>query len=106
AANEVTIYTVAVGDPSTIGEEALDLETLDAIAASTNGASFKALDKNALQEAYAEINRLEPAQYDSLSYRPRSSLFHVPLGIFAALYLIALPLFALLGWRRLKSVHV
>lgn len=106
AANDVTIYTVAVGDPSTIGEEALDLETLDAIAASTKGASFQALDKNALQNAYEEINRLEPAQYDSLSYRPRSTLFHVPLGLFAVLYLIALPLFALLGWRRQKSVRV
>ncbi|EED32519.1 von Willebrand factor type A domain protein [gamma proteobacterium NOR5-3] len=106
AANDVTIYTVAVGDPSTIGEEALDLETLDAIASSTRGASFLALDTLALKDAYEQINRLEPAQYDSLSYRPRSSLFHWPLALFAVLYLIALPLFALLGWRRQRTVHV
>ncbi|WP_439101079.1 VWA domain-containing protein [Congregibacter sp.] len=106
AANDVTIYTVAVGDPATIGEEALDLDTLNAVAESTQGASFQALDTQALEKAYEEINRLEPAKYDSLSYRPRSSLFHIPLGLFAALYLLALPLFALLGLRRQRSVHV
>ncbi|WP_439106064.1 vWA domain-containing protein [Congregibacter sp.] len=106
AANQVTIYTVAVGDPSTIGEEALDLETLEAIASLTGGTSFQALDTQALQAAYDEINRLEPAQYDSLSYRPRSSLYYVPVGMFAILCLIALPLFALQGWRSQKSVRV
>ncbi|MDP5054980.1 MAG: VWA domain-containing protein, partial [Congregibacter sp.] len=105
AANAVTIYTVAVGDPATIGEEALDLETLNSIAKLTKGASFEALDRDALAAAYAEINRLEPARYDSLSYSPRTTLFHVPLTVFAALYLLALPLFALLGWRRQKAVH-
>ncbi|EAQ95876.1 vWA domain-containing protein [Congregibacter litoralis] len=105
AANDVTIYTVAVGDPATIGEEALDLETLNAVAETTGGASFQALDTQALEKAYDEINRLEPAKYDSLSYRPRSSLFHIPLGLFAALYLLALPLFALLSLRRQESVH-
>ncbi|MFK8042591.1 vWA domain-containing protein [Congregibacter sp.] len=106
ATNNVTIYTVAVGDPSTIGEEALDLETLNAIADLTQGASFQALDSEGLQMAYDEINRLEPAKYDSLSYRPRSSLFHVPLACFAILCLVALPLFALRGWRRQKTVRV
>lgn len=105
AANDVTIYTVAVGDPATIGEEALDLDTLNAVAETTGGASFQALDTQALEKAYDEINRLEPAKYDSLSYRPRSSLFHIPLGLFAALYLLALPLFALLSLRRQESVH-
>lgn len=105
AANDVTIYTVAVGDPATIGEEALDLDTLNAVAKTTGGASFQALDTQALEKAYDEINRLEPAKYDSLSYRPRSSLFHIPLGLFAALYLLALPLFALLSLRRQESVH-
>lgn len=105
AQHDVTIYTVAVGDPSTIGEEALDLETLDAIARQTNGASFQALDTQALENAYSDINRLEPAQYDSLSYRPRRSLFHLPLGLFAALYLLALPLFAVLGSRPKRTVH-
>jgi Ca-activated chloride channel family protein len=105
-ANDVTIYTVAIGNPETIGEEALDIDTLDAMAKRTGGSSFQALNGEALQSAYDEINRLEPAKYDSLSYRPRSTLFHLPLALFALLYLIALPLFALLGARRQRSVHV
>ena len=95
---DVTIYTVAVGDPSTVGEEALDLDTLEHIAETTGGDTFQALDREALERAYARISELEPAQYDSLSYRPRETLFHLPLIGFALLYLVALPLFALLGW--------
>jgi Ca-activated chloride channel family protein len=101
----VTIYTVAVGDPATVGEEAMDLATLEAVAVATGGLSFQALDREGLQAAYARINSLEPARYDSLSYRPRSSLFHLPLAAFAILYVIALPLFALLGWRSRRVVH-
>lgn len=106
AASGVTIYTVAVGDPQTVGEEALDLETLQAVADSTGGSSFHALDRASLSQAYQRIDSLEPAAYDTLSYRPRTTLFHVPLIIFALLYLLALPMFALLGWRRKRSVHV
>ncbi|MFT7288144.1 MAG: Ca-activated chloride channel family protein [Halieaceae bacterium] len=106
AAQGVTIYTVAVGDPATVGEEALDLETLQAVAEATGGESFEAVDPAALQRAYRRIDELEPARYDSLSYRPRNTLFHVPLAAFGVLYLIALPLFALLGWQRRRSSHV
>lgn len=105
AANGVTVYTVAVGDPATIGEEALDLDTLEEVANSTGGAAFQALDRQGLGEAYAVIDRLEPALYDSLSYRPRSSLFHLPLIAFAMLYLLALPLFAALAKRQRRSLH-
>lgn len=105
AANEVTVYTVAVGDPSTVGEEALDLEVLDTIANATGGRSFQALDRASLREAYGLIDELEPALFDSLSYRPRTTLFHVPLGAYAALYLVALPLFAVLGRRQRRAVR-
>ncbi len=99
ATEGVTIYTVAIGDPQTVGEEALDLATLDAISTATDGKSFVALDGASLESAYADIDRLEPATYESLSWRPRRSLFHIPLAAFALLYLLALPLFAYLGPR-------
>jgi Ca-activated chloride channel family protein len=102
----VTIYAVAIGDPETVGEEAMDMATLEDIAARTGGVAFQALDATALEAAYARIDALEPARYESLSYRPRSSLFHYPLAAFALLYLVALPLFALLGWQRRRRVHV
>lgn len=105
AAKNVTVYTVAVGDPETVGEEALDLDTLETVADTTGGAAFQALDRQALRAAYARIDELEPAEYDSLSYRPRTTMFYLPLAAFALLYLIALPLFALLARRQRRSVH-
>lgn len=104
AAQGVTIYTVAVGDPEAVGEDALDMDTLNAIAERTNGASFQALDGHALRAAYATIDALEPAQFDSLSYRPRTSLFHYPLGAFALLNLTMLAILAVS--RRRTSVEV
>ncbi len=102
----ITIYTVAVGDPSTVGEEALDLETLDAIASDSGGLSFTAIDRDALQDTYERIDQLEPAAYDSLSYRPRQSMFHVPLAAFALLYVLATPLFLLISTRKRRLEDV
>ncbi len=101
----VTIYTVAVGDPATVGEEALDMETLEAVARITGGASYVATNREALRETYQRIDALEPASYDSLSYRPRSALFHIPLAAFAVLYVIAMPLFTLAAHRKRRIVH-
>lgn len=101
----VTIYTVAVGDPTTLGEDALDMETLEAVARITGGASFVATDRQALQETYKRIDALEPANYDSLSYRPRTAMFHIPLAAFAILYVIAMPLFSLVARRKRRVAH-
>lgn len=101
----VTIYTVAVGDPATVGEEALDMETLDAVARTTGGGSYVATNREALSETYQRIDALEPASYDSLSYRPRSAMFHIPLAAFALLYVTAMPLFALVARRKRRSIH-
>ncbi len=102
----VTIYTVAVGDPATVGEQALDMETLEAVARITGGGSYVATDRDALLETYRRIDDLEPANYDSLSYRPRSAMFHVPLAGFAVLYVTAMPLFALVARRKRRAVDV
>ncbi len=101
----VTIYTVAVGDPTTVGEEALDMETLEAVAKTTGGDSFVASDRDALLETYQRIDALEPANYDSLSYRPRKAMFHYPLAAFAVLYVTTMPLFALAARRKRKVLH-
>jgi Ca-activated chloride channel family protein len=84
---DITIYTIAIGDPATIGEEALDLEVLERIAALTDGGYFQALDRKQLESAYQAINALEPEQYETLSYRPRRGLFHYPVGIVIGIYL-------------------
>jgi Ca-activated chloride channel family protein len=101
----VTIYSVAVGDPATVGEEALDMETLEAVARITGGGSYVATNREALRETYQRIDALEPTSYDSLSYRPRSAMFHIPLAAFALLYVTAMPVFALAARRKRRAEH-
>jgi len=75
------IYTIAIGDPATIGEEAMDVTTLRRVAELTGGQYYQALDREQLLAAYRTISDLEPELFETLSYRPRHSLFHWPLTI-------------------------
>lgn len=84
----VTVYTIAIGDPETVGEEALDLEVMQSIAEITGGAFYQALDSAQLQQVYKDIAALEPEEYESLSFRPRQSLHHYPLSIIIIGYLL------------------
>jgi len=88
AEHGITIHTVAMGDPTTVGEEALDEATLREIAKATGGRSFLALDHSELDAIYAEIDRIEPELRESLAYHPRRSLFQWPVG--AAVLLVTL----------------
>ncbi len=106
-AHDVKIYTIAIGDPETVGEDAMDIDTLTEISQITGGAYFEALDRSVLEEAYLQIESMEPELYESLSYRPRQSVFHYPLAAIAIIYAIAMPLMALTGSiQRRKVVHV
>jgi Ca-activated chloride channel family protein len=90
AAHDIKIYTIAIGDPSAVGEEKVDLEVLEKMAKLTEGKSFQALDSDELSAVYAEIDLLEPQQFDSLSFRPRVSIHHYPIVLFVSIYLLAL----------------
>jgi Ca-activated chloride channel family protein len=95
-----TIYTIAIGDPETSGEEALDTEVLARIAELTGGAYYQALDREQLQQIYQEITRLEPELYDSYSYRPRQSLYHYPVLVVVSGSILLFTIGALFAFRR------
>jgi len=95
---EVTIYTIAIGDPETLGEEALDIDVMKSVAEITGGGYYQALDRDQLQNAYEDIARLEPEEYETLSFRPRQSLFHYPLAIIISGFML---FFAVMTWRTL-----
>jgi len=80
----VEIHTIAVGDPNASGENRVDVQTLKDIADRTGGAAFFAADQSALDDIYARIDQLAPRLTETLSYRSRQTLFHLPL-ILAAL---------------------
>jgi Ca-activated chloride channel family protein len=103
--NGVTIYPVAMGDPQAAGEQALDEETLQAIAAATGGQYFHADDRSSLESIYQTLDGLNPRQVESLSYRPEHELYFWPLGLSVLLTLLffsGMELRFLLAMRRAK----
>lgn len=86
----VVIHTVAMGDPQAAGEQALDEATLTAMAETTGGRYFHAADRAALAQIYDELDRLNPKQVETASYRPQQELFHWPLGVALLLSLLTL----------------
>lgn len=88
AANDIRIYTVAIGDPQSVGEDALDLDTLNRVGEVTGGQQFQALDQAELRNAYRAIAELEPELYETISFRPRQSLHWLPVSIGLVLYTV------------------
>ncbi|WP_112479193.1 VWA domain-containing protein [Vibrio variabilis] len=89
AAKQVRIHVIAMGDPETVGEQALDMQTIENIANSSGGQAFQAMDQEALQQAYQAIGELEPKLYESTQYRPKQTVHQYLMMIVVALYLIA-----------------
>jgi Ca-activated chloride channel homolog len=77
---EVVIYTVAVGDPTAVGENKLDEATLRKIAGITGGKFYRAQDQKQLAGIYDELNRIEKVDLNVQTYRPKRPLFQYPLG--------------------------
>ncbi len=99
AAEGNRIYTIAIGDPASAGEEALDLDTLNRVSEVTGGRAFEALDQAQMREAYATIGELEPELYETVSFRPRQSVHWVPVAVFALLFTLYHGINALLALR-------
>jgi len=59
----------------------LDEKTLKLIARTTGGQYFRARDTQELKKIYQTLDKLEPVESDSLTYRPTKSLFYWPLSI-------------------------
>ena len=105
ASQDIRIYTIAIGDPATVGEEALDTDTLQRVSEITGGRYFQAFDREQLASAYEAVDALEPELYETISFRPRQSLHWVPVGAGLVLYLIYHGAGAWRAWRRLRSAH-
>lgn len=78
---QITIHTVAVGDPKAAGEEALDEQTLKDVAKTTGGTYAFAADRAALEKVYQNLDRLQTRPAETISHRPRVDLFAWPLAL-------------------------
>lgn len=93
--NGVVVYTIAIGDPTTVGEQALDEKTLENIADITGGGYFHANDRQELEAIYDHLDELNPRQVETLSYRPLTDLYDRPLAgamLITLLYIMYLEL--------------
>ncbi len=91
AREDMKIYTIGIGanrGMSGFGlglmqgfNSELDEATLKAIAHKTGGEYFRAHNVKELEKIYRILDRLEPVEQETRSYRPRRSLFVWPLAI-------------------------
>ena len=92
AKEHLKVYTIGIGADEMIIRDLfgshrvnpstdLDENTLKQIAEITGGRYFRARDTDRLEEIYKILDKLEPVEKDSRSYRPRSELFFWPLSI-------------------------
>jgi Ca-activated chloride channel family protein len=93
--NGVVVHTIAIGDPTAVGEQALDEVSLKNIATTTGGGYFHANDRQELEEIYDHLDEINPRQVETQSYRPIIDLYHWPLAagiLISLLYLMFLEL--------------
>jgi Ca-activated chloride channel family protein len=86
--NEVVLYTIAIGDPAAIGEQALDENTLKNMASITGGGYFHAADRQELESIYQHLDELNPREVETQSYRPLTDLYQWPLAVALLLSLL------------------
>ena len=107
---QVTVYTIGVGSDSMLTSSffgtrrinpsrELDEGMLSELAESTGGRYFRAKDTAALQQIYAQLDKLEPIARESRQMRPLRALFYYPLGLslFLTTLLACGPVF---GWLK------
>ncbi|MGY3571601.1 VWA domain-containing protein [Vibrio sp. SCSIO 43135] len=106
AVKGVRIHMIAMGDPTTVGEQALDMDTINRVAKETGGQSFEALDRQALGEAYSVISDIEPQLYESTTYRPKQSIHHYFVIAIVLLNLIAFGAVTLTKKLRSRAINM
>jgi Ca-activated chloride channel family protein len=62
-----------------------------------------AQDRDSLEAAYTRIDEMEPEAFESISFRPRHSLHHYPLAVFAILYILLFSIMTLISWKHAFS---
>ncbi|WP_144213232.1 vWA domain-containing protein [Shewanella donghaensis] len=105
AVKGIRVHVIAMGDPQTVGEQALDMKTIERIAAETGGKTFKALDKQQLDAAYQAVSVIEPQLYNSTTYQITNTLHHYLVLFIVLLYLFAFGTSLLLKTIKHQSIQ-
>ena len=81
AQRHITIHTIAVGDPAASAEEAVDEQALRAVSEASGGQFFRAADGAALAQIGDALQQIIVNEQAVIYFRPKSDLFHWPLGL-------------------------
>ncbi len=95
-AQNIRIYAIAIGSLESLDQDALDLETLAQIARITDGRAYLAMNQTELADVYSQIEALEPAEYETITFAPRRELFAYFFG--ASILLNVLFFSLMLAW--------
>lgn len=76
AQRDIVIHCVAIGDPTTAGEDRLDEQALKDVARASKGTYFFAGDRQKLDSIYDELDKIETHQVESISHRPKRDLYY------------------------------
>ena len=87
--DSIKVYTVGIGDPNGTGSD-LDEKTLREISSLTEASYFLAMDTERLNEIYAELDTLEPIEYEEEDFKPTTLLYYYPLGLAIGIALLQL----------------
>ena len=100
--HKIVIHTVAIGDPTAVGEDKLDEAALKDVATTTGGGFYCALDRGQLAGIYRRLDEIETRKVDTMTFQPWTELFWLPL---AALVVFAMLVQAMLyvRWPRRRS---
>ena len=86
--NGIRVHVIAIGDPQTVGEQAMDMEVIEGVATLTGGKAFQAISTQELNNVYQTISELEPAKFASFVYQPKQSVHYVPIAAALIIYLL------------------
>ncbi|MBV1885833.1 MAG: VWA domain-containing protein, partial [Parvibaculaceae bacterium] len=102
-AHGIRIYAIAIGSLDSFEQEALDLDTLAQIAKITGGQAYLAINQTEMADVYNQIEALEPAKYETITFAPRRDLFAYFFG--ASILLNAIFFSAMLAWSIMRSAR-
>lgn len=99
---KIRIHTVAIGDPTTAGEDKLDQQALREVAAAAGGSYFFAADRTSLEDIYNQLDEIETRKVKTVSHRPRRDLFYLPLMV-ALILSLATKLYETISRRKITA---
>lgn len=86
--DSIIIYTLGIGQAKGSGGYNIDEKGLTELASITGGKYFNAMNEGQLKNVYAELNKLEPVEFEDEQYKPIELLYYYPLLAAAALGLL------------------